>query len=158
MAVKVFQPSQYKEEAKQLLRDGKTPEEVHTILPLSVRTLYRYFSEVQEEKKNTVGGRVIEERPGPAKVVTQTTPAQFAVVTTKTPGSIVFVMGDQKIDLNPQDLYDAWRYCQDIKRIVPAIDDDFTLMIKVAAKHLWEFFSQREARRVGVDLEVIKEG
>lgn len=50
MAVKVFQPSEYKEQAKQLLRGGKTPEEVAVAIPLSTRTIYRYLKEVQNEK------------------------------------------------------------------------------------------------------------
>lgn len=50
MAVKTFQPSEYKEQAKQLLREGKTPEEVAVSIPVSTRTLYRYLKEVQNEK------------------------------------------------------------------------------------------------------------
>lgn len=51
MAVKVFQPSQHKEEVKQLLRDGVSVEECATKFPLSERTIYRYYKEVQDEKE-----------------------------------------------------------------------------------------------------------
>lgn len=51
MAVKVFQPSQYKEEIKQLLRDGTPIDEITGKYPLSERTLFRYQNEVEEEKK-----------------------------------------------------------------------------------------------------------
>jgi len=50
MAVKIFQPSVYKEEIKQLLRDGVTAEECATRFPLTVRTIYNYLKEVQDEK------------------------------------------------------------------------------------------------------------
>ena len=152
MPVKIFQPSQHKEEIKQLLRDGITVEECATRFPLSERTIYRYLKEVQGEKSGTV----TEDRTISAqKVVTK--PVDLAVVTTKSPGPIVFRMGGNEIDINPGDLYDAWRYCEDIKRIEPSIDDDFTVMLKVATKHLWEIFSHREASRVGVNLELVKE-
>ena len=152
MAVKVFQPSQHKEEIKQLLRDGISVEECSTRFPLSERTIYRYWKEIQDEKS----GKGSEDKATPAqKVVTK--PVELAVVTTKTPGPIVFRMGGNEIDMNPGDLYDAWRYCEDIKRIEPSIDDDFTVMLKVAAKHLWELFSHREANRAGVNLELVEE-
>lgn len=152
MPPKIFQPSQHKGEIKQLLRDGVTPEECAVRFPISERTAYRYLAEV---KKETSGGVVEEKSGSTVKVVKE--PVPLAVVTTKTPAPIVFRMGDQQIDLNPQHLYDAWRFCQDIKRIEPSIDDDFTLMIKVAVEHVWEEFSHREARRAGVNLELVKE-
>jgi len=152
MPVKIFQPSKHKDEIKQLLRDGITVEECATRFPLSERTIYRYLKEVQSESS----GNVTEDKPASAqKVVTK--PVDLAVMTTKQPGPIIFRMGGNEIDMNPGDLYDAWRYCEDIKRIEPSIDDDFTVMLKVAAKHLWELFSRREASRAGVNLELVKE-
>lgn len=154
MPVKIFQPSQHKEEVKQLLRDGISVEECATRFPLSERTIYRYLREVQDESS----GKVTEEKITSAtKVVTNAKPVELAVVTTKSPGPIIFRMGGNEIDLNPGDLYDAWRYCEDIKRIEPSIDDDFTVMLKIAIKQLWEFFSRREAKRAGVNLELVKE-
>jgi len=154
MPVKIFQPSKHKDEIKQLLREGISVEECATRFPLSERTIYRYLREVQDESS----GKVTEEKTTSAqKVVTETKPVDFAVVTTKSPGPIIFRMGSNEIDLNPGELYDAWRYCEDIKRIEPAIDDEFTVMLKIAAKHLWERFSQREASRAGVSIELVKE-
>ena len=51
MPVKIFQPSKHKEEIKQLLRDGVSVEECATKFPLSERTIYRYYKEVQDEKE-----------------------------------------------------------------------------------------------------------
>ena len=124
-------------------------EECAKKYPVSERSVYRYNKEVQDEKagktveeKGAAGGRVIK------------TPQDLAVVTSKAPGPIIFRMGDQTIDLNPAHLYDAFRYCQDIKRIDPSIDDDFSLMVKAACKNAWEIFSEREARRVGAKIEI----
>ena len=152
MPVKIFQPSQHKGEIMQLLRDGISVEECATRFPLSERTIYRYLKEVQNEQS----GKVVEDKvTSVQKVITK--PVDLAVMTTKSPGPIVFRMGGSEIDLNPGDLYDAWRYCEDIKRIEPSIDDDFTVMLKVATKNLWEFFSHREASRAGVNLELVRE-
>ena len=53
MAIKTFPPSEYKEQAKALLKEGKKPEEVHLQYPISVRTLYRYLKEIEQEKAGT---------------------------------------------------------------------------------------------------------
>lgn len=154
MPVKIA--SQYKEEIMGKLREGKKPKELATEYPLTLRTIYRYLKEVQDEKAGEHGGKVVEDQgKSSSKVVT--TPTQLAVVTTATPGPIVFRMGNQIINLNPEHLYEAFKYCQDIKAMDPAIDDDFSLVLKVAVKHVWEHFCQKEAQRVGVDLEVQKE-
>jgi len=147
MPPKVFMPSQYKEPAKQLLRQGKTPEEVVKEIPLSLRSIYRYLKEIQDEKKGA------ETKPGGGAVKTvQGLPTPLASVTAKTPAPIIFRIGDQNIDLDPLDLLDAYRYCEDIKTMEPAIDDSFSLMVKIAAKRLWEFFSQRQAQRIGISI------
>lgn len=152
MPRKVFQPSQHKEEAMELLRGGKGAKEVAETTGISERTAFRYVEELRKDP----AGKVTEERVlSSQKVVKE--PTELAVVTTKVPGPIVFRMGGQEIDLNPNDLYDAWRYCEDIKRIEPSIDDSFTVMLKVATKSLWEFFSQREAHRNGAIVEIVKE-
>ncbi|MDP2729120.1 MAG: hypothetical protein Q8O55_01400 [Dehalococcoidales bacterium] len=162
MAVRIFQATEFKEEIKQLFKDGVTLEEIVTRFPaVSKRTIYRYQKEAEAEKANPAGERT----GGPAgstssqgiqKVVK--TPQELAVVTSQTPGPIVFRMGGQSIDLNPANIYDAFRYCEDIKRIDPSIDDDFSTMVKTACKHVWEVFSEREARRINAEIEIVKEG
>jgi hypothetical protein len=83
----------------------------------------------------------------------------MAAVAARTPAPIVFVMGDLRIDLNPADFYDAYRYYQDIRRIDPGIDDTFSFAVKLAMKTVWEKFSEFEAARVGVTFskEVIQD-
>lgn len=51
MPVKIFQPNEHKEEIKQLLREGVSVEECATRFPLSERTIYRYYKEIQDEKE-----------------------------------------------------------------------------------------------------------
>jgi len=158
MPAKIWQPSKYKEEVKEALRQGALPEEVMTKFPISRRSAYRYLAEVKKEQKAEQTGEIQEQKPPSApKVATPDKPTPLAVVTTPAPGPIVFRMGSSTIDLNPEHLYDAYRYCQDIKTMEPSIDDDFSLMLKVAMKHVWELFSRRDANKIGVGLEVQKE-
>lgn len=66
MPVKIFQPNQHKEEIKQLLRDGISVEECATKFPLSERTIFRYYKEVQDEK---AGKPPPGKKSGPATVL-----------------------------------------------------------------------------------------
>lgn len=144
-----FQPSPLKEEAKQALQDGMSVKDATVKFQLSERTLYEYKKELEDEKKG-----VTKNSTGGDRVVKEETEVPLAVVTTRQPGPIVFRMGQTEIDLNPNPLYDAWRYCEDIKRMEPSIDDDFSSMLKVAAKHIWEHFSEREAARITTSVEL----
>jgi len=160
MAVKIpssnFQPNEHKDEMKQLLRSGASIEELMKRFGVSMRTLYRYRDEIKAEDegrppepktdKSAQGGQK------PAKAT-----QDLASITTKATAPIIFRMGEQSIDLRPSDLYDAFRYCEDIKRIDPSIDDDFSVMVKTACKHVWEIFSEREAVRSGARIEVSEE-
>jgi hypothetical protein len=51
MPVKVFQVSKYKEEIKEKLRQGISPEEIAKQYPISVRSAYNYLKEVRDEKE-----------------------------------------------------------------------------------------------------------
>lgn len=157
MAVKIFQPSEHRESVKQAIRDGMSLEEVLAHFPVSKTSFYRWHKEVQKELQEERAGKLAEGAgssgtAGAQKVVKNQ--QDLAVVTSRAPGPIVFRMGEVNIDLNPQYLYDAYRYCEDIKRIDPSIDDDFSLMLKAACKNAWEIFSGREARRVGAKIEI----
>ncbi len=161
MPKKVFQPSEFREDALQAIRDGASEMEILSRFPISQRTARRYAQEIEKEK--TLGpdlkkGTVVSsagpgaETGGGQKQVRG--PQQLAVVTSRAPGPIVFRMGELNIDLEPQSIYDAFRYCEDIKRIDPSINDSFSQMLKIACKHTWEIFSEREARRVGTKIEI----
>lgn len=156
MAVRTFQPNENKDEIKKLLRAGVTREIIIKQFPISERTVRRYEKEIEEEKAAQASGKTGGGGSGNGQKVAKGT-QDLAVVASKAPAPIIFRMGDQNIDLKPGDLYDAFRYCEDIKRIDPSIDDDFTTMLKAACKHVWEIFSEREARRMGAKIEINEE-
>lgn len=68
----------------------------------------------------------------------------LATVTERKPAAIVFTLGDIDISLNPAYLFDSYLYYQDIRRLEPDIDDEFTLAIRAAMKHVWEDFAHRK--------------
>ena len=154
MPPKIFPPHRLKEEIKQLLKDGVSPEECVTRFPPpqgpSERTIYRYLAEVKKENTGVVPAATTTTQ----KVVAGPTPQQLIVVTARTPAPITFSVAGVDIKVDPLALLDAWRYCEDIKRIEPSIDDEFTLMLKIAAKNLWEHFSHREADKARVTVEM----
>ena len=121
MPPRIFQVSEYKEPIKQLLRDGLSVEDCAKQYPVSERTVWRYYKEVQDEKAGIVPEKKAATGVKPVKGTTE-----MAAITAKTPAPIIFRIGDQSIDLNPLDLLDAWRFCQDIKNMDPSIDDDFS--------------------------------
>lgn len=53
MAVRTFQPYKNKQEVLQKMREGHTPEELQALYPVSLRTLFRYWKEVQDEAAGT---------------------------------------------------------------------------------------------------------
>ncbi|MDP2730336.1 MAG: helix-turn-helix domain-containing protein [Dehalococcoidales bacterium] len=151
MAVRTFQLNENKPEIVKLLKDGLTREEIVKRFPISERTVRRYEKEIGEEKAN--GGKSANLSTSKVAKGAQ----EMAVVTSKAPAPIIFRISDQNIDIKPGDLYDAFRYCEDIKRMDPSIDDDFSTMVKTACKHVWEVFSEREVRRLGVNVELVEE-
>jgi len=68
MAVKFFQPSLHKEEAKQDLRGGMTPEECAVKFNISERTAYRYLKEIQEGPHQAKPGPTMYARRAPIKI------------------------------------------------------------------------------------------
>ena len=62
-------------------------------------------------------------------------------------GAILFVLGDENIELEPRKLYDSYLYYRSIQRMVPEIDDDFSTAIKTAMKHVWEHMAEPGASR-----------
>lgn len=159
MPGKVFQKeSIHKPEIMQLLQSGVAVEDLAKQFPVSERTIWRYASDLKKLRER---GVIKEKADGsfeiPSKPREVKGKAELAAVAAKSPAPIVFRIGDQNIDLNPLDLLDSWRYCEDIKRMVPNIDDNFSSMLKLAAKRMWETVSESEARKMGLDIEQVKE-
>lgn len=80
----------------------------------------------------------------------------LSTVTQPSKGAILFTLGEHKISLDPQHLYDAYLYYEDIKTR-HEIDEEFSLAIKDSMKHAWEQLNQSEAKRVGIKI-AIEEG
>jgi len=78
-------------------------------------------------------------------------------VTERKPAAIVFTLGDIDIILNPAYLYDSYLYYLDIQRLEPDIDDEFTLAIRAAMKHVWEDFAHRKVERAGVTIKEVEQ-
>ncbi len=60
-------------------------------------------------------------------------------------GAIIFKLGENEIDLNPQHLYDAYQYYKDIVE-ENGIEEDFSLALKDAMKLVWEGFNKIRAQ------------
>lgn len=57
-------------------------------------------------------------------------------------GAIVFTLGEHQISLNPQHLYDAYLYYEDIV-LKHDIDQEFSSAIKDSMKYVWEQLNQQ---------------
>jgi hypothetical protein len=61
-------------------------------------------------------------------------------------GAIVFTLGQHRISLNPQHLYDAYLYYEDIK-VRHGVEEEFSEAIKVAMKYVWEQLNRQKAMK-----------
>jgi len=71
---------------------------------------------------------------------------ELATVLQPSQGAIIFTLGQHKILLNPQHLYDAYLYYQDIA-LRHDIDEDFSLALKDSMKYAWEKLNQARYRK-----------
>ncbi len=97
-------------------------------------------------------GTLYSTRPTPKEAAKAKAAAEPKAVGRKD-GAIVFHLGPLDITMNPEDLYDTYRYYEDIKRMRPDIDDEFSLGCKGAMKYCWEKYSHQEAKRLEVALK-----
>ena len=161
-------PSPNRDEAMQALQNGMEVKECTTRFGISRWTARRYLKKIkkkeQEQQKpvsepdSTPQNQTEKVKQAAKPSETLVHPGQeatLAAVTITKPAPITFTLGEAKIPLNPQYLYDAYLYYQDIQRMSPDIDDEFCLGIKTAMKYVWEKFVRREANKIGVG---IKEG
>lgn len=153
-----FNPSPHKEEAMQALRNGVSKEECAARFGITIRTAERYLQEIQHPKPPPVAKvpKVETVTPG-SKVATKTATGEtpLAAMTVPAPAPIIFTMGDTRIPLNPKHLYDAFRYYEDIQRMSPDIDDEFTLALLTCVRYVWRRFSGQEAVKVGVTIQEV---
>ncbi|GAI07900.1 unnamed protein product [marine sediment metagenome] len=141
-----FQPSPYRDEIIEALKNGESIDEVTKRFPVSKKTVQRYAQALKEGK--------LEEPPkGPAQPKAG---GNLATVLQPSRGAIVFTLGEHQISLNPQHLYDAYLYYEDMT-LRESVDEEFSLVIKDCVKVAWERLNHRrdEGRRASI---TVKEG
>jgi len=58
-------------------------------------------------------------------------------------GAVVFTFGQTVVSLNPQHIYDAYLYYDDL-RVRHNVKEEFSLALKIAMKYVWEQLHQPE--------------
>lgn len=135
-----FQPSPNKEGIIEALRHGEPITGIAKRFPESARTIKRYAKELREGKLDQ-----------PPKEPQKKEGGKLATVLQKSPGSIIFTLGQHEISLNPQHLYDAYLYYEDIV-IRHDIDEEFSLAIKDSLKYVWQRFNEHKAEKEGISI------
>jgi hypothetical protein len=67
-------------------------------------------------------------------------------------GAVVFTFGQTIVPLNPQHIYDAYLYYDDL-RMRQNIPEEFSLAIKIAMKYVWERLHQPEKEKATIKIE-----
>ncbi len=68
-------------------------------------------------------------------------------------GAIIFSLGENKISLNPQHLYDAYLYYEDMA-LRHGLDEEFSLALKISMKYVWERFNRAKAEEEGISITI----
>jgi len=132
-----YEPTPHKEEIIQALREGTgTYKEIATRFGVSEKTVRRYEKQLKEPAGKKGGA--------------------LATVLQPSQGAIIFTLGQHKILLNPQHLYDAYLYYQDIA-LRHDIDEDFSLALKDSMKFAWERLNRIKAEKKGVSITIEEE-
>ncbi len=69
-------------------------------------------------------------------------------------GAIQFIMGEQKIMIDPSELYDAFMYYRDMVAH-HNIHEPFTKVIKTSVKYVWELLNQQQAREQPASVRMV---
>ena len=80
----------------------------------------------------------------------------MATVIQPAKGAIIFTLGEHRISLNPQHLYDAYLYYEDIV-LRHDLEVEFSLALKDSMKYAWERLNQSKAEREGISI-TLEEG
>lgn len=118
-----FQPSPHKEEIMEALRQGATIDDIVNRFPVSERTVRRYLAEIGREKPP-------KEREG----------GKLATFVTKQCAPVVFVLGEQRIELEPEAIYGSYLLHEDIK-LRCSLNDNFSNVLRDGAGLLWRILA-----------------
>ena len=120
------EPSMYREEIIQALKAGETVNEVANRFPVSRRTVERYAKQLEEGK--------LEQKEKPSR---EREGGKLATVTAKQPAPVVFVLGERKIELDPEALYESYLLYEDIK-LRCLLTDSFSNVLRDGIALLWQ--------------------
>lgn len=135
-----FEPSPHRDEIIQQLRDGVPVAEVTNRFPVSKRTVERYAEALKAGK--------LEE---PAKLPKEKSGGELSTIVQPSRGAIIFTFGEHKISLNPQHLYDAYLYYEDMA-LRHDIEQEFSSAIKDSMKYIWERLNKYKAESEGISI------
>jgi len=116
----------YREEIIQALKAGETVNEVANRFPVSRRTVERYAKQLEEGK--------LEQKEKPSR---EREGGKLATVTAKQPAPVVFVLGERKIELDPEALYESYLLYEDIK-LRCLLTDSFSNVLRDGIALLWQ--------------------
>lgn len=137
-----FQPTPHRDEIIEGLKAGQSIDEVAKRFPVSRKTVERYAKALKEGKLEKLPKEPLQKKGG-----------ELATVLQPSHGAIVFIFGEHKIPLDPQHLYDAYLYYEDIM-LRNGIDEDFSLAIKDCVKYVWGRLNQHRNEAEGAKITV----
>jgi hypothetical protein len=121
MAVRIFQPTEFREEIKEKLKEGASPEELATKYPVAKRTIYRYLSEVRNEAKGissppkkNAGAPAATVSPGVSKDAFTPSGAPTAPPAGSPPGTDYITLGTFRMPL------EDWGYSSSLNLLIVA--------------------------------------
>ena len=134
MAKKLFAAHPRKAEGLQAIRDGATLEEIIKEFGVSITTAKRW---VLEASGVAAAAEAKDTRTKPS-----TTGGDFAAVRSLKPAPVIFELGEQKIPLDPQELYEAYILYEDLK-VKCELTDGFTSTVRDGVALLWQLLVPR---------------
>ena len=124
-------PSPYTEEIILALKAGDSVEEVTKRFPVSRRTVERHAKQLKEGK--------LEEKEKPSK---EKQGGKLVTVTARQPAPVVFVLGERKIELDPEALYESYLLYEDIKAKC-SLTDSFSDVLRDGVALLWQLLVKK---------------
>lgn len=133
-----FQPTEHRDQIIDAFKAGKTLEQVATEIPVSRRTLERYFKDYKAGKfrdgAQTAGA---QETGGKQTAQKETTGGKLVTFAVASPAPVVFTLGRQNIGLDAQDLYESYILYLDVKEHLQ-MEDSFSAFLKDGASVIWQ--------------------
>ncbi len=162
MPRKLFQPSPHKAGIIKALNEGESKESILKRFPITARTLDRYVSKLRKGKTSTkelievgAGKTLAEKKPSGGTGLVEVKPVKpppadsnlppgdgdppgqnLAAIVMRPPAPVLFIMGESKIDLEPQALYESYLLYEAIKVRLPR-PDSFCGVIRSAMGIAW---------------------